>query len=414
MSLCFGLYRMAMSRNWWTPQPHGEAPVFTPIPVTAEFPDLEPSSEFRAIRKVKKGDTIQSIIAAYGFDKSVAQSISDSFDEFQKHQSTGALVKAGRTFTFSFDPKGKLVEVSSETAPGRILKFRRLASGKFLGALEAIEHIPRERIAIGHIESSFAAAAGKAGVSYDVVDDLVDLFSDRIEFSKDFHAGDRFTVIYRDLLTVDGRQAGNGQIVAAALEVNGETIVAARYVGSDGKARYFDEKGQLLGNAFLRYPLKFSRIASTFTTARFHPVLKITRPHNGVDFAAPIGTPVRAVADGYVMFSGRKPDTGNMVKIRHSAKYATAYLHLNSITPGVANGTHVRRGDVIGAVGMTGLATGPHLHFSFYEDGRYIDPLKIKLPTIDLLDPGTRINDNYLKMVLFTLKHYQTVDLAAQ
>ena len=389
----------------------GNIAVAASIDSLPDLPELDAPTSFRAIRKIRKGDTLPAVLARYGLSKDEISRLVKAFDEFQQHQSTGPLIKVGREFQFLLASSGDLIEVSSEFTPGKILKFRRLSSGQFIGAIEAIAHTPRERIAVGLIETSFAAAAAKAGVAYDIIDELVDLFSDRIEFAKDFHKGDRFSVIYRDLILADGRSAGSAQIVAAALEVDGQHIVAARYIGGDGKARYFDEKGQLIGNAFLRYPLKFSRISSTFTSARFHPVLKRNRPHNGVDFAAPTGTPVRSVADGHILFSGYKGGNGNTVKIRHNARYATAYLHLNSISSGLKNGSRIRRGDVIGTVGMTGLATGPHLHFAFYDNGRYVDPLKIKLPTMDLLDPNSRISPDYLKMVLYTLKHYQTVEL---
>jgi murein DD-endopeptidase MepM/ murein hydrolase activator NlpD len=178
-------------------------------------------------------------------------------------------------------------------------------------------------------------------------------------------------------------------------------------VGADGKARYFDAKGKLLGDTFLRYPVKFSRVSSSFSDARLHPVLKRRIPHNGVDFAAPVGTPVRASADGTVTFVGRKGPSGIMIKVKHNARYRTAYLHLSRIAKGIKRGTRVSRGQVIGAVGATGRVTGPHLHYSFYDRGKYVDPMKIELPTIEGLNKGNRIAKSYLKRVVVTLERYE-------
>ncbi|RIK99743.1 MAG: hypothetical protein DCC75_14300 [Proteobacteria bacterium] len=184
-------------------------------------------------------------------------------------------------------------------------------------------------------------------------------------------------------------------------------LVAIRHYGRDGAAHYYDEAGKALGNYFLRYPLKFTRISSAFTHARFHPILKTTRAHNGVDFAAPIGTPVRAVADGVISEAGYNGGSGLMVKIKHGSRYSTAYLHLSKIASGIRSGTRVSRGQVIGGVGMTGLATGPHLHFSLYDGGRYVDPLRSKLPS--LADVVDSIPPQYLLAAVNAIrqKHHQ-------
>ena len=377
---------------------------------SGELPRLPLMDSATAARKLKRGDTIASVARTYGLDQKSAAGLNSALQSHFKDRDSKQLIPAGHFVDFHFDRAGQLKSVSLESEPGKKL-FLLKQGDQFVTSVINVSSAQNERISVGIIESSFAAAATKAGVRYDIVDDLVDLFSNRVEFKKDFHAGDRFTVITRDVLLSDGRPTGTSQILAAALEVNNEHLVATRYVGSDGKARFFNEKGELLGNSFLRYPLKFSRISSVFTQARFHPILKISKPHNGVDFAAPIGTPVRSVADGVVAMAGANGGSGNMIKIKHGDRYSTAYLHLSSITSGVSKGAHIRRGDVIGAVGMSGLATGPHLHFAFFDYDKYVDPLSIKLPMLDALDGGTKIDGNYLKRVLFTLEHYQTVEL---
>lgn len=372
------------------------------------LPELEPFREASAALKARKTDSFAALAGRAGLSNYDTSQLGLmlGFKDFKKDK-----LKPGQLFSFTYGPKGEVLSLLTEKEPGKKLIFDRNSDGEFVTDGHIVKPPKAEKVAVGIIETSFSAAASKSGVRYDLIDDLVDLFSDRVEFRKDFHKGDRFTLIYREGLKGKDNQTDSAQIIGAALEVNGEHLVAARYIGTDGKARYFNEKGQLLGNAFLRYPVKFSRISSLFTQSRFHPVLKFARPHNGVDFAAPIGTPVRTVADGVVQFAGPNGGSGTMVKIRHGDRYSTVYLHLSSIAKGIVRGSKVRRGDLIGAVGMTGLATGPHLHFGFYDNDRYIDPLSVKLPTIDSLDPGTKMNAEYLKRVLFTLEHYQSVKL---
>jgi murein DD-endopeptidase MepM/ murein hydrolase activator NlpD len=216
-------------------------------------------------------------------------------------------------------------------------------------------------------------------IPFSLVDDFVDLFSNRVEFTKDIQPGDSFTVIYEDRVSEDGERLAPGAIKAASIQLSGKMLAVVRDVSKDGTVRYFDEKGSMPTKAFLRYPLKYSRISSMFAFSRFHPVLKISRPHNGVDFAAPLGTPVRTVGDGVVVQAGYGPSTGNVVRIKHNDRYTTEYMHLNSISKTLRKGSRVGRGDVIGTVGRTGLASGVHLHFGLFDKGKYVDPMKAKI-----------------------------------
>jgi len=177
-----------------------------------------------------------------------------------------------------------------------------------------------------------------------------------------------------------------------------------------GPFNYYDESGKIPGNFFLRYPLQFSRISSVFTTARFHPLLNKTRPHNGVDFAAPTGTPVRTIGDGIVIKAGYSATTGNMVRIQHCDRYTTEYMHLSKIASNLQLGSKVSRGEVIGAVGMTGLATGPHLHFGLFDNGKYVDPLQKSLP----IAPAIQTAPPAILAALHELRqNHETVAVAA-
>lgn len=226
----------------------------------------------------------------------------------------------------------------------------------------------------GVVNRAVAPALRQAAVRADLIDDFVDLFSNSVDFRRDIHRGDSFSLfVKRDV-------AKNSYFISAAsLKTRGKLLVAVRHVGADGVARYFDARGFPLGEGLLRYPVQFTRISSVFSDSRLHPVLKINRPHLGVDFAAPVGTPVRAAGDGVVTFAGRHGAGGITIKIQHDSRYATSYLHLSRIEQGVYPKMRVRKGQIIGAVGKTGLATGAHLHFSLWDRGRYIDPLKAKI-----------------------------------
>jgi murein DD-endopeptidase MepM/ murein hydrolase activator NlpD len=170
----------------------------------------------------------------------------------------------------------------------------------------------------------------------------------------------------------------------------------------DGRVRYFDQNGETSGDSFLRYPLKFTRISSVFSKSRFHPVLKSSKPHNGVDFAAPTGTPVRSIGDGIVTYAGWKGPNGILVKVQHSNQYSSAYVHLSKLAPGIKQGVRVQRGQQVGAVGQTGRATGPHLHFSLYRNEKFIDPLTTDLPMV--VDKRNMIPKNLLMARVSTLR----------
>ncbi|MBN8547893.1 MAG: peptidoglycan DD-metalloendopeptidase family protein [Deltaproteobacteria bacterium] len=244
--------------------------------------------------------------------------------------------------------------------------------------IEGGELVDAKRVVSGVIESSFAATAESIGLSAAVVDQFVDLLGERIEFRRDIRRGALFSVIFNQEQLPDGTFK-SGPILAASLRNNGVTLAAIRYDNGKGKIAYYDENGEPIGRQFLRYPLKFSRISSVFSQARFHPLYGTPRPHNGVDFAAPVGTAVRAVSDGVVVIAGERGDAGRMLRISHGERYSSAYLHLSTIAAGLRPGSRVKRGQVIGAVGMSGAATGPHLHFALYDRDTYLNPLKTKL-----------------------------------
>jgi len=215
--------------------------------------------------------------------------------------------------------------------------------------------------------------------------------------------GDRFKVIYEEQY-VDSATLGIDRILAASFYSEGKIYYAIPFK-QDGKEDFFDEEGNSLRKAFLKAPLRFSHISSRFSNSRYHPILKIRRPHHGVDYAAPTGTPVHAIGDGKVIAKGYNGQSGNRVKIRHNSIYTTAYSHLSRYGKGIHVGAMVKQGQVIGYVGKTGLATGPHLDFRFYKYGKPVDPLKVKAPSVSPINGQNRSTYNQVSKIMIDLLH---------
>jgi murein DD-endopeptidase MepM/ murein hydrolase activator NlpD len=207
---------------------------------------------------------------------------------------------------------------------------------------------------------------------------LANAFGYDIDFAQDLRVGDSFTVIYDDLYR-EGERLRDGDIIAATFVNRGRRFSAFRYTDAAGNTMFYSEDGRPLRNSFLRTPVEFTRISSTFSAGRMHPILGTMRAHRGVDYAAPSGTPVRAAGDGKITFRGWQNGYGNVVILQHGGHFSTLYGHMSRFA-GIRDGQHVSQGQTIGYVGMTGLATGPHLHYEFRIDGVHRDPLSVTLP----------------------------------
>jgi murein DD-endopeptidase MepM/ murein hydrolase activator NlpD len=230
----------------------------------------------------------------------------------------------------------------------------------------------------GIIEYSLYQTIVDSGASPLLVNNLADVYAWEIDFFG-LQKGDHFKVIYEKYI-VKGEEAGIGPIKAAWFNHMNEEFYAIPYDQGEG-LEFFDREGKSLRKTFLKAPLKYNRISSHFSNSRLHPILKIKRPHHGVDYAAPKGTPVVAVGDGVVTKAGYSGGAGNMVKIKHNSNYETAYLHFWKYGEGIKTGVRVKQGQVIGYVGSTGHSTGPHLDFRFYKNGVAVDPLKVDPPS---------------------------------
>jgi murein DD-endopeptidase MepM/ murein hydrolase activator NlpD len=247
----------------------------------------------------------------------------------------------------------------------------------------------RSRTIRGVIDSSLFEAVEAAGAHDQTAVSLADIFGWDIDFMLDVRSGDTFAVTYQQIWR-DGIYLRDGPIEAAEFVNQGREFRAVRYTDPEGHAHYYTPDGRSLHKAFLRAPVEFTRVSSRFNSARHHPILNLIRAHKGVDYAAPIGTPVHAAGDGRIRFVGVRGGYGNCVEIEHSSSIVTLYGHLSRFAHGTRAGTHVTQGAVIAYVGMTGLATGPHLHYEYRINGVFRNPQTVTLPTAAPIEANWR------------------------
>jgi murein DD-endopeptidase MepM/ murein hydrolase activator NlpD len=286
---------------------------------------------------------------------------------------------------------GALVGLERRLNEEQTLKVVRDESGLKADVLQnPLESRPRTLRTV--INSSLFEAVENAGGHDQTAVALADIFGWDIDFVLDIQPGDSFAVSYQELYQ-DGVYVKDGPILAASFTNHGKQYRAVRYVDPDGNAHYYTPDGRSMHKAFLRAPLEFSRVSSGFNSARKHPILNLIRAHKGVDYAAPIGTPVRAAGDGRITYAGPKGGYGNVVEIDHSRSIVTVYGHLSRFAKGTRVGQHVTQGTVIAYVGMTGLATGPHLHYEYRVNGVFKNPQTVSLPDAESID--VRLRDDF-------------------
>ena len=310
------------------------------------------------VHTVSAGDTLTKIWNEYEASSNSNGGVLAA-EAFKSVEKSASSLRKGEKIELQRSANGKITALKKSFTDGSSIVLDGDSEEGFEASLIKPRIIERERKVTGTIFSSLALTAQELNVSYDVIDQLVDIFGGKVIFSRDIHPEDSFTVHYDERSTDEGKSVSSGAIKAASLMVRGKFMAAVRWTDDDGNTHYVDETGVKLGNYFLRYPLKFTRISSVFSKSRFHPILKKSRPHNGVDFAAPTGTPVRSVGDGTVTDAGYRGGAGNMVKIKHNDKYSTAYLDLSKFAKCIKKGVKVSRGQMIGAVGKTGWALEP-------------------------------------------------------
>lgn len=323
---------------------------------------------------VSKGETLASIFKQQGLSPALLHKIVSSGEKANGL----ARIHPGQTLRFALDDDNRLQQLVLERSPISSLEIKRTENG--FESREISRPVEkRYATAAGIIESSLFLDGQKAGLTDAQIMELAQIFGWDIDFALELREGDQFHVIYEEQY-LDGEKLKNGPILAAEFINRGNLYKAVRYTDKDGDTAYYDTDGNAKRRAFIRTPVKFGRISSRFSRKRWHPVLKRWRSHKGVDYAAPKGTPVKATGNGKVVFRGKKGGYGNVIFLRHGGKYTTVYGHLSRFAKGLKKGKAVKQGQIIGYVGSTGLATGPHLHYEFRVHGKHQNPLTIKLP----------------------------------
>lgn len=333
--------------------------------------------------RIQRGDTIVTLLSRLGVEDP------DSVDFLRTLRSARTLhqLVPGRTVRALATAEGRLLALRYQTG-GTVLSVQR-RDGGFQVAEEPAEFERRVLMKSGEIRSSLFAATDAAGLSDAVAIQVADIFSTDIDFHRDLRRGDRFTVVY-EMLYDQGEPVRSGRLLAAEFVNQGRTLQAVYFDHAEGRGGYYTPDGKNIRKAFLRSPLEFSRISSGFSM-RFHPVLKQWRAHRGIDYAAPTGTRVKATGDGIVEFAGmHQGGYGNLVVLRHQSRYTTWYGHLSGFAKGVRKGARVAQGDLIGYVGATGLATGPHLHYEFRINDVHQNPLRVVLPSAPPITPDQK------------------------
>jgi murein DD-endopeptidase MepM/ murein hydrolase activator NlpD len=340
------------------------APKETPAPMAASWKIVE----------VQPGQTLSEIFQAQGLNGS------DLAKVMASGKDTGALktLHPGDELQFLLGAKGTLQGFRYSPDSATQVTLTAQENGTLRAQVTALPVEHRMHFAHGVVQGSLFAAGEKAGLSETMVLKLADVFKYDIDFIKDLKQGDRFTVVYDDIYR-NGTYSGAGDIIAAEFINDGHRYTAYRFKQGDSSVAYYSEDGRPLRKALLRTPVSFTRISSRFGM-RVDPILDKRRLHAGIDYAAPTGTPIHAAGDGVIVFRGRARGFGNLVKIRNTPTYTTGYGHMSRFAKDLHVGSHVHQGEVIGYVGQTGWATGPHLHYEVWVHGVPKNPLTVTMP----------------------------------
>ncbi len=351
--------------------------------VATQIASLSPAQQFVSEERVRSGDSLATLLDRLGVNDAQAASF------IKSDPAARALLnlRPGRRVQATVTPDGKLLSASTLLADGDVPQKLVISRfGKTFATLQSdtvLEH--RTEMRSGEIRSSLFAATDAAQIPDAVAIQLVEMFSTDIDFAADLRRGDRFNVVY-ETIWQGGEYVRSGRILAAEFRNGGKTWQAVwlNQPGSTSQGAYYDLNGKSLKKAFLKSPLQFSRVTSGFAM-RMHPISGMWKQHKGIDFAAPVGTPIRAVGDGVIDFAGTQGGYGNVVVVQHGSVYSTAYAHLSRMAPGMRRGSRVLQGEIIGYVGTTGWSTGPHLHYEFRVNNDARDPNSIVTPQVQAL-----------------------------
>ena len=358
-----------------------ELPLQPQFPQVIEEPQLaepQPAIQTRLVEhRIKSGDSLSSIFKQNKLSANLLHRIVHSSDTAKQLTD----IRPGETLLLELDEEDNLQRL--QLVHSKIRSLQITPDQESFSAVELNRDVEKRTAhTSGTIQSSLYVAAQEAGLSENLIMELANIFGWDIDFALEIRAGDRFTVIYEEDY-LDGEKLRDGHILAAEFVNRGRSYQALRYEDETGRADYFTPEGRSMRKAFLRAPVDFRRISSRFTQERWHPVLGKKRPHRGVDYAAKTGTPIKSAGDGKIIHRGTKGGYGRTVIIQHGQRYTTLYAHLSRYNKKAKLGSRVKQGDVIGYVGKSGLATGPHLHYEFRVNGVHRNPLTVKLPAAE-------------------------------
>jgi murein DD-endopeptidase MepM/ murein hydrolase activator NlpD len=328
---------------------------------------------------LRRGDTLLSSLTHHGLERSLAHTLIERIAPFINVRK----LRPGDEFQLLLDSRDKSVRGMEVVLEDNLLRVKSTSAG-WSAERHEIPSVRENALKRGSITDSLYRNGIEAGLTPQQILDLARVFEYEVDFFSDFQRGDPFAAVIEEVRYADGRRLP-GRILAAQLEANSKPLSAFYFVPDNEPGTYYDDQGHSLRRAFLRAPLSYARISSRFDFARLHPIFRTVRPHRAIDYAAPAGTPVVAIGRGQVEFAGWREGYGNLVEIRHAKGYASRYGHFSRIAEGIRLGRSVEAGDVIGYVGQTGHATGPHLHFEFLERGQRINFLALDLPKIERL-----------------------------
>lgn len=361
-------------------------PVIMDEAATGEAAVIETAASMQNLQelkhKIKRGESLSTIFSALNLSKTDLHKIIHANDTGQLFAS----ITPGKEIIAKLDSDAQLQQLIYQKDAIDTLVAKR--DGEDFRVKKISKIINKDITSVqGTIHSSLFLDGKSAGLSDKLIMELAGIFAWDIDFALNLREGDQFTVVYEQLL-IDDRQIDTGNIIAAEFVNQGEVYTAVRFEDKQGNADYYTPDGESMRKAFLRTPVDFARISSHFNLKRKHPVLNRIRAHKGVDYAARTGTPVKSTGDGKIIFRGRKGGYGRVVIVKHGRSYTTLYAHLSKFKRGQNTGARVKQGQVIGYVGQSGLATGPHLHYEFRINGAHRNPLTVELPKASPIDPS--------------------------
>jgi murein DD-endopeptidase MepM/ murein hydrolase activator NlpD len=353
--------------------------------------NLTPSEDLNHKTKiitVSKNDNLTNIFRALKISNEALHKIinNQNINNYMKK------IQPGQKLEITYDyTDGQLIKIIYPLDKLNIFKIEKDPdnSDALIGHTERLQTTEKETFATLHINSSLFEDAQKQKLNIDLVLQIINIFAWDIDFAQDLRSGDSVEILYKEYF-MNGESHSNGPILAINFHNNGKTYSAIRFEHGD-HADYYTPEGLSMHKTFIRTPVKFTRISSKFSLGRNHPLLHRIRAHRGVDYAAPTGTPIKAAGDGRIVHYGRKGGYGKTAIIQHGEKYTTLYAHMSKYNSKLQTGSFVKQGEVIGYVGQTGLATGPHLHYEFRVNGEHKNPLTVPLPKANPIDPKHKI-----------------------